>query len=95
MEGFAKYLKAPMFYVGVVGQVAFFSRFLVQWIVSERKGESSVPTSFWYLSICGGVMLMAYAIWDRDPIIILGQSVGLLVYARNLVLIRRKQAAEE
>ena len=76
--------------VGFVGQALFGSRFLVQWIVSERKGESVVPRAFWYLSLGGAALLLAYAIWRQDPVFILGQSFGFLVYTRNLILIARR-----
>ncbi len=66
-------------------------RFLVQWIISERKGESTIPVAFWYLSIAGGILLFAYACWRRDPVFILGQSTGLIVYTRNLVLLKRSR----
>ncbi|MGH7543981.1 MAG: lipid-A-disaccharide synthase N-terminal domain-containing protein [Gemmatimonadota bacterium] len=79
--------------IGLAGQACFFSRFLVQWIASERKGRSVVPRAFWYLSISGGLILLSYALWRRDPVFILGQSVGLFVYLRNLVLLRREDAA--
>lgn len=75
--------------IGFIGQALFFSRFLVQWIVSERKGESVIPHAFWYFSIGGGVFLLAYSLWRRDPVFISGQAVGLLVYARNLYFIHR------
>ncbi|HUP01787.1 MAG TPA: lipid-A-disaccharide synthase N-terminal domain-containing protein [Gemmatimonadota bacterium] len=78
--------------IGLLGQACFFSRFLVQWIASERIGRSVVPRGFWYFSIAGGTILLAYAIWRRDPVFILGQSVGLFVYLRNLVLLRRESA---
>ncbi len=87
-------LMHPIGMVGMVGQCAFFSRFLVQWIVSEKKRESTIPIAFWYLSMTGGVMLLTYAVWQRDPVITLGQSVGLLVYIRNLILIYRKRARD-
>lgn len=77
--------------VGFLGQTLFFCRFLVQWIVAERRKESVVPISFWYLSIAGGLILLAYAWHQMDPVFIAGQSVGALVYARNLILIRRKR----
>ncbi|MFC2171349.1 lipid-A-disaccharide synthase N-terminal domain-containing protein [Acidobacteriota bacterium] len=80
--------------VGFVAQTMFFSRFLVQWIVSERKGESVVPIAFWYLSISGGVMLLAYSLYRQDPVFILGQVCGLIVYSRNLILIFRKRRRE-
>ena len=75
--------------VGLVGQILFTSRFLVQWIASERARRSLVPAAFWWLSLGGGATLLAYAIWRRDPVFILGQAVGLVVSLRNLVLIRR------
>jgi len=77
--------------VGFVGQSIFASRFIVQWIYSEKRGESSIPIIFWYLSIIGGVSLLVYAIFRKDPVIILGQSFGILVYTRNLILIYRKK----
>jgi lipid-A-disaccharide synthase-like uncharacterized protein len=77
--------------VGLLGQGFFASRFLVQWVVSERKGESVIPVVFWDLSIFGGAVLLAYAIYRQDPVFILGQGAGLVVYVRNLMLIRRKQ----
>ena len=77
--------------IGFLGQACFFSRFLVQWMASERAGRSLVPRAFWYLSIAGGLIVLSYAIWRRDPVFILGQSVGLFVYLRNLVLLRREE----
>ena len=79
--------------IGLAGQACFFSRFLVQWLASERQGRSVVPRAFWYLSISGGLILLSYSLWRRDPVFILGQSVGLLVYLRNLMLLRREDAA--
>lgn len=77
--------------VGLGGQLLFTARFLVQWIASERVGRSVVPLAFWYLSIGGGLILLAYAIWRRDPVFILGQSMGLFIYIRNLVLIHAER----
>ncbi len=77
--------------IGFVGQAVFASRFIVQWIYSEKKGESFIPIIFWYLSIIGGLSLLVYAIFRKDPVIILGQSFGILVYTRNLILIYRKK----
>ena len=76
--------------LGFLGQALFASRFLVQWLVSERAGRSVVPRAFWYLSIAGGSIVLCYAIWRRDPVFIVGQSAGLLVYLRNLILLRRE-----
>jgi lipid-A-disaccharide synthase-like uncharacterized protein len=74
---------------GLVGQAFFSARFLVQWIASERRKQSVVPVQFWYFSVGGGLMLLAYAIYRQDPVFILGQGAGLFVYARNLYFIRR------
>ena len=76
---------------GFAGQVVFALRFIVQWIVSERKKESVVPLSFWYFSITGGVILLIYAIYKKDPVFMLGQASGLVVYVRNLMLITKKK----
>jgi lipid-A-disaccharide synthase-like uncharacterized protein len=76
--------------VGFLGQALFSARFLVQWIVSERKRESVIPVPFWYFSIGGGLTLLLYAIHRLDPVFILGQGAGLLVYSRNLYFIHRK-----
>jgi len=79
--------------LGFVAQGLFTARFLVQWIASERAGKSVMPVVFWYLSISGTVLLLAYAIYREDPVFILGQSAGLIVYFRNLFLIRREKKA--
>lgn len=78
--------------IGLVAQVLFFLRFLIQWIVSEKKGESVIPVQFWYLSIAGSLMLLAYSIWRKDPVFILGQCMGTVIYIRNLSLIYKKQS---
>ena len=79
--------------LGLLGQACFSARFLVQWIASERRRQSVVPVHFWYFSVGGGLMLLAYAIYRQDPVFILGQGAGLVVYARNLYFIRRSPAA--
>ncbi len=79
--------------IGLLGQVAFSARFAIQWLATERARRSVVPTAFWVLSIAGSMLLLAYAIYRRDPVFILGQSAGLLIYARNLYFIRRTQAS--
>ena len=76
--------------VGFIGQGLFFGRWLIQWIVSERQAESRMPIAFWYLSLVGGLITLAYAIYRRDPVFIAGQSIGALVYIRNLMLIHRQ-----
>ncbi len=75
--------------LGFTGQGLFASRFLVQWIASERRRHSHFPLAFWYLSIAGGLLSLLYALYLGDPPFIFGQSAGLLVYTRNLILRRR------
>ena len=75
--------------IGFLGQGLFASRFIVQWIYSEKQGKSTIPVVFWYLSIMGGIGLLIYAISRKDPVIILGQSFGIFIYLRNLILIYR------
>ena len=79
--------------IGMLGQCLFMMRFIVQWIHSERLGQSVIPLSFWYLSLSGGLIVLAYGIHKLDPVIILGQLPGTLVYSRNLMLIRRAKQA--
>ena len=74
--------------VGLSGQALFSMRFLVQWLASERQRRSVVPLTFWYFSVAGGVTLLAYALYRRDPVFIVGQLGGLGIYLRNLQLIR-------
>ena len=90
MSALLDFLASPMAILGLLGQACFFSRFLVQWVASERQRRSVVPTAFWYLSLIGGLLVLIYALWRRDPVFILGQSVGLVVYTRNLILIHTK-----
>jgi len=82
--------------LGFVAQAFFTARFAVQWIASERAGRSVVPISFWLLSIGGGALLLAYALYRRDPVFIAGQAFGVFVYGRNLyfVLRERRETAE-
>jgi lipid-A-disaccharide synthase-like uncharacterized protein len=77
--------------LGFFGQALFSSRFIIQWLMSEKARRSVVPTVFWWLSIGGSMALLAYAIHKRDPVIIVGQATGLIVYARNLLLIRESR----
>ena len=91
LKEFLEPLMTPIGMLGLLGQAMFFSRFLVQWLVSEKKGESTIPIVFWYLSLGGGVFLLMYALWRKDAVISIGQAVGLMVYIRNLVLIYRKR----
>ena len=78
--------------VGFIGQALFTARFLMQWVVSEKKQASVIPVAFWWLSLLGGTTLLAYAIFRRDPVIITGQGMGLFVYTRNLMLVSRPRA---
>src|SRR5512134_3029987 len=73
--------------IGFLAQLLFAMRFLVQWVASERARRSVVPEVFWYFSLLGGVLLFAYALYRIDPVFILGQGLGLLIYARNVHLI--------
>ncbi len=77
--------------IGFLGQGLFASRFIIQWIYSERVGKSSIPVVFWYLSIFGGLGLLTYAIFRQDPVIIVGQTFGIFIYVRNLYLIYKKK----
>lgn len=79
---------------GLLGNLAFFSRFLVQWVASERAGRSFIPLSFWYLSLAGSLVLLVYAIHRRDPIFTLAYLPNAVVYVRNLVLIRRHETTD-
>lgn len=79
--------------VGLVAQLFFTARFVVQWVASERAGRSVIPVAFWFLSLVGGVMLLAYALYRRDPVFIAGQSFGVFVYMRNLHFVLREQKA--
>ena len=81
--------------VGFIGQALFGMRFIIQWIISEKRGESVIPLPFWYLSIGGSLILLSYAIHKQDPVFILGQSMGSIIYIRNLILISRKKRALE
>ena len=81
--------------IGLAGQALFSARFLVQWLVSEKRKESVIPVAFWYLSLAGSAVLLSYALYRQDPVFILGQSMGSFIYLRNLWLIRRKRLGGE
>jgi lipid-A-disaccharide synthase-like uncharacterized protein len=72
---------------GLTAQMMFTARFLVQWIASERARSSVMPVAFWYFSMVGGLMLLAYALYRKDPVFVLGQALGVVIYSRNLWLI--------
>ena len=77
--------------IGFIGQALFGARFIIQWIISEKQGESTIPLAFWYCSIGGSIVLLTYAIHKQDIVFIVGQSLGSIVYIRNLILIDRKR----
>ena len=81
-----------MIVVGFAGQGLFAMRFILQWLSSEKQAKSVIPIAFWYFSIGGGAVLLLYAIWRQDPVIICGQGLGLFIYLRNLYFIRRDQS---
>lgn len=80
--------------IGLIAQLMFSARFLIQWIASERARRSIVPETFWYFSFAGGAMLLAYAVYRVDPVFILGQGMGLLIYARNIQMIWRQKGED-
>jgi len=80
--------------IGFFGQALFFGRCIIQWLASERSAQSQVPIAFWYMSLIGGLITLAYAIYRKDPVFIAGQSVGAVVYVRNLMLIYKPAASE-
>ena len=77
--------------IGFLGQGLFTARFLVQWIASEKAGRSVIPLAFWFFSLGGGGLLLIYALYRGDPVFILGQGLGMFIYARNLMLIRKEK----
>ena len=90
-------MSASTFFVtlGFVAQAVFASRFIVQWIASEKEKRSVIPMAFWYLSLTGGLLLTVYAVYRKDPVFILGQASGLIVYTRNIVLRWREARQSE
>jgi lipid-A-disaccharide synthase-like uncharacterized protein len=77
--------------IGFSGQAAFAMRFFLQWLASERKGESVVPPAFWWVSLLAGLMVLAYGLYKMEPVIILSQAFNPVIYLRNIMLIRRKE----
>jgi len=78
--------------IGFVAQLMFSMRFIIQWIASERARRSIVPETFWYFSVLGGLLLLAYAIYRVDPVFILGQASGLAIYSRNIYFIWKSRS---
>lgn len=81
--------------LGFGGQIVFSARFLVQWLASEKAGRSTIPRAFWYLSLAGGLMILGYAAYTRDPVFIAGYLPTALIYVRNLMLLSREDAAKK
>lgn len=79
--------------IGLLGQGIFSARFIIQWLVSEKEKKSVIPVAFWYLSLLGGVTLLLYALYKRDPVFIIGQFSGIFIYSRNLFLIHRERSS--
>ncbi|CAH1661270.1 conserved membrane hypothetical protein [Hyphomicrobiales bacterium] len=77
--------------LGLFGQMLFGARFIVQWLVSEKEGRSVIPVAFWFFSIGGGLITLAYGLHQREPVIILGQALSIFIYVRNLMLISRNK----
>ena len=86
-----KVMLNPWAAVGFLGQALFFSRWIVQWIASEKRKMSYVPLSFWFISLAGGFLVLIYAIQRNAPVFILGQLVGVSNYSRYIVLIHRQR----
>ena len=78
---------------GLIAQLLFTARFLVQWISSERAGQSVVPMAFWFFSMAGGLMTLIYGVAKREPVIILGQSLATIIYIRNIMLILKSRGS--
>ena len=89
------FLSDPWNIVGLLGQALFASRFVIQWLKSELVGRSIIPVAFWYCSLGGGIVLLSYAVYREEPVFILGQMAGLVVYFRNLFLIFRERRMEK
>ncbi len=81
--------------IGLIGQGMFFMRFFVQWIASEREKKSVVPEMFWYFSLCGGLIVLTYAIHKKDLVFILGQLPGVFIYLRNIYFIRNHRRVNQ
>lgn len=94
MDTLGKVLNDPMVIFGLLGQAVFMSRMVVQWIESERAKRSVIPIAFWYLSLIGSAMVLIYGFYKEDPVIIMGQLFGFIVYIRNLYLIRSHQSQQ-
>ena len=81
-------------YIGIFGQLCFSMRFIIQWIYSEKAKKSVIPVAFWYFSLSGGIILLIYAVYHRDPVFIMGQAPGVFIYSRNIYLIHKSKKEE-
>lgn len=81
-------------YIGLFGQLCFSMRFIIQWIYSEKAKKSVIPVAFWYFSLSGGIILLVYAVYHRDPVFIMGQAPGVFIYSRNIYLIHKNKKEE-
>ena len=81
-------------YIGIFGQLCFSMRFIIQWIYSEKAKKSVIPVAFWYFSLSGGIILLIYAIYQKDPVFIMGQAPGVFIYSRNIYLIHKNKKEE-
>ena len=77
--------------IGFLGQGLFFMRFFIQWLATEKARKSVIPNAFWYFSLIGGATLLSYAIYRQDPVFIVGQGTGLLIYCRNLYFVHKAE----
>ena len=93
LERVVEKAKDPWFLVGMTGQFTFAARFVVQWLASEREKKVVIPVAFWWLSITGGVVTLAYAVRQEDPVFMIAQATGLAMYFRNLVIHGRSAKA--
>ncbi len=78
--------------IGLIGQGLFSMRFIIQWIASEKAKKSVIPFSFWIFSLLGSILLLIYALYKKDPVFILGQAPNVLIYSRNIYLIKKKRS---
>jgi len=88
-------IENPWMALGLLGQVLFFCRWLVQWYASEKLKKSHVPLSFWYISLAGATLVLVYAIQEANPVFMIGQLVGILNYSRNIMLIHKHRVSRD
>lgn len=93
LEKYADKIFNPWVIIGFLGQILFFGRFVVQWIASEKQKQSVIPVAFWYFSLGGGVLILIYSISIGDIVFTAGSSLNLIIYVRNLVLIKKAKVA--